>query len=244
MQFFMDEAWRGPLAWPLHVGLVISNISQKKLKKHPLFKDSKQLSKQQRDLAFKEIQALMSKGELHTAISSIDSTIIDRYGITKTIVFGICDGMYQLLCQLLSAPLQKNFSLEDVEKLISIWEKKYNEKIRLIVDGKSDFWLSKLLSIEIESIMHGDDQVPEIAIASILSKVSRDQLMKDYAKQWRKYGFEQHKGYGTKKHYEAIASNGICPIHRKLFLKELFPEHQLQPFDFKKKIPHSRDPLQ
>ena len=71
-------------------------------------------------------------------------------------------------------------------------------------------------------IVHGDAKSLSIAAASVLAKVSRDHLMLDYAKEYPEYGFEKHKGYGTKAHTEAILEHGPCPIHRRSFLKKLY----------------------
>ena len=69
------------------------------------------------------------------------------------------------------------------------------------------------------SITHGDAQSISIASASILAKVERDRLMKQYDERYPQYGFAKHKGYGTKMHCEAIAEYGPCEIHRRTFLK-------------------------
>lgn len=66
-------------------------------------------------------------------------------------------------------------------------------------------------------IVKGDSKSFSIAAASILAKVSRDRLMLEYAVMYPEYGFEQHKGYGTKQHLEALRKHGPCPIHRKSF---------------------------
>ena len=58
-----------------------------------------------------------------------------------------------------------------------------------------------------------------IAAASVLAKVTRDRLLLEYDKQYPCYGFKNHKGYGTREHYEAIGAHGITEIHRKSFLK-------------------------
>ena len=71
-------------------------------------------------------------------------------------------------------------------------------------------------------IVHGDAKSLSIAAASVLAKVSRDHLMLDYAKEYPEYGFDKHKGYGTKAHTEAILEHGPCPIHRRSFLKKLY----------------------
>ena len=67
----------------------------------------------------------------------------------------------------------------------------------------------------------GDQKSASIAAASILAKVSRDRYMLDMAAQYPGYGFEQHKGYGTKLHYERLRALGPCPLHRRSFLKNL-----------------------
>ncbi len=72
------------------------------------------------------------------------------------------------------------------------------------------------------SITHGDAQSISIGSASILAKVARDRLMREYDEKYPEYGFAKHKGYGTKAHYAAIAQYGPSEIHRKTFLKKLF----------------------
>ena len=65
-----------------------------------------------------------------------------------------------------------------------------------------------------QAIVKGDSQVASIAAASIIAKVHRDQLMEKLATQYPQYGFDQHKGYGTQAHQQAIAINGLSPLHR------------------------------
>ena len=70
-------------------------------------------------------------------------------------------------------------------------------------------------------IVKGDGRCADIAAASILAKVTRDRYMAELAAQYPEYGFERHKGYGTKAHYAALRTYGPCPIHRPSFLKKL-----------------------
>ena len=70
-------------------------------------------------------------------------------------------------------------------------------------------------------ITHGDALSVSIGAASIIAKVTRDRMCRDYALQYPEYGFEKNKGYGNKAHYEAIEKYGILPIHRKSFLKKI-----------------------
>lgn len=73
-----------------------------------------------------------------------------------------------------------------------------------------------------ETIVGGDGKSASIAAASILAKVTRDNYMVEQAEIYPNYGFEIHKGYGTKVHYTAIAEKGPCPIHRLSFLKKFY----------------------
>ena len=75
------------------------------------------------------------------------------------------------------------------------------------------------LGIPYESIIKGDAKSYSIAAASIIAKVTRDRIMRQWDEIYPEYGFEKHKGYGTKAHIEVIKNNGICPIHRRSFVK-------------------------
>ena len=80
------------------------------------------------------------------------------------------------------------------------------------------------MTIPHETIVKGDAKSISIAAASILAKVSRDRFITEMAEKYPQYGFEQHKGYGTKAHTEAILKYGPCEIHRRTFLKKLLGE--------------------
>lgn len=71
------------------------------------------------------------------------------------------------------------------------------------------------------AVVGGDGKCADIAAASILAKVTRDRYMLEMAEKYPQYGFERHKGYGTKAHYAALREYGPCPIHRPSFLKKL-----------------------
>lgn len=75
------------------------------------------------------------------------------------------------------------------------------------------------VSVPIKSIIKGDAQSYNIAAASIIAKVTRDRLMRDYDNLYPQYGFAKNKGYGTKEHIEALKKYGPCPLHRKSFIK-------------------------
>ena len=69
-----------------------------------------------------------------------------------------------------------------------------------------------------ETIINGDELVPLISLASVAAKVLRDRLMCDLALEHPVYGFELHKGYGTKLHYARLREHGPCVIHRRSFI--------------------------
>ena len=69
------------------------------------------------------------------------------------------------------------------------------------------------------SVIKGDAKIYSISAASIIAKVTRDRIMKEYDEVYPEYGFAGHKGYGTAKHIQAIKEHGICPLHRKTFTK-------------------------
>ena len=89
-----------------------------------------------------------------------------------------------------------------------------------LIDGnrESDF------GVPAQTVIGGDGKSANIAAASILAKVTRDRVMLQYAAQYPQYGFDVHKGYGTKRHYEALREFGPCPIHRQSFLRKFY-EH-------------------
>ena len=87
-----------------------------------------------------------------------------------------------------------------------------------LIDGNRQ----KDFGINVETVVKGDSRSANIAAASVLAKVTRDDYMEAMALEYPGYGFEIHKGYGTKAHYEALAQHGPCPIHRMTFLKKLY----------------------
>lgn len=87
----------------------------------------------------------------------------------------------------------------------------------VLVDGNGD----PHLSLTTETMIKGDGKAACIAAASVLAKVTRDRLLTELGERYPDYGFEKHKGYPTKEHYEAIARHGVTPEHRQSFLKTL-----------------------
>ena len=89
-----------------------------------------------------------------------------------------------------------------------------------LIDGNRE----KDFGVPVKTVVHGDSLSASIAAASILAKVTRDDLMLEMAEKYPQYLFEIHKGYGTKAHYAALSEYGPCPIHRRSFLKKFYGE--------------------
>lgn len=185
----IDEAGRGPLAGPVAIGIFV--IAENKLKKLKLtgLKDSKKLSKQKREEWRREIIKMKKEGIADFAVVLVSEKHIDKNRIHNSIKFGIEKGIKKL---------------------------KIGNKDKIFLDGglklDNKFVFQK-------TVIKGDEKIPVISLASIMAKTERDRKMLGFAKKYSKYGFENHMGYGTRKHSENIRLFGTCPIHRKSFLK-------------------------
>ena len=104
-------------------------------------------------------------------------------------------------------------ALEELEKKgVTLGDKK------ILVDGNHKI---RLCSLNQEPIIKGDSKSLSIGAASIIAKVTRDRIMLELSKEYPEYGFDQHKGYGTKKHREILIKKGFTSIHRISFLKKI-----------------------
>lgn len=155
----------------------------------PNLKDSKKLSEKKREEFFCKMQSLKKEGVLDFGVALVSSNTIDKSGI----VFAIKSGIKGLL-----------------EKLSVSFENKVFLDGGLVVPEEFKHQ---------ETIIKGDELIPVISLASIVAKVTRDIYMKEKAKDFPEYGFEIHKGYGTKKHTDAIRKHGLSTLHRKSFCK-------------------------
>ena len=90
-----------------------------------------------------------------------------------------------------------------------------------LIDGNRE----KDFGVPVKTVVKGDSLSANIAAASILAKVTRDIWMEEVAEKYPEFGFEIHKGYGTKAHYAALTEHGATPIHRMTFLKKFY-EHK------------------
>ena len=202
--FGVDEVGRGPIAGPVAVGVFAvaakseSEARVKLAKIFPKVKESKQLSEMKREMWFAKIVEAKRAGEIDYAVAFESEKAIDRLGIAVCIRSCIV----KALDELLSA---KSVSRETIRP----------EDVLVLLDGglkaPADFTSQK-------TIIKGDAKKSVIALASIAAKVCRDRKMNNLARKYPEYGFEAHKGYGTKAHYKAIKKQGILPVHRKSFL--------------------------
>ena len=91
-----------------------------------------------------------------------------------------------------------------------------------LIDGNT----TRSIAVNARSVIGGDGLCASIAAASVLAKVTRDRLMVSLAEKYPQYGFERHKGYGTRAHYAAIAEYGPCEIHRRSFLRKFYADRR------------------
>lgn len=243
---YFDEAGRWPLAGPLFVWLVcpIKKLSKKELLP---FCDSKQISETKREEIFEYIKILESEWKLIFSPARMTAVEIDEYGMSNALHCAILRGIIQVFDQLfpdislkkalpnpLSTKIKPNLRYTDILNYFLVLNSKW-VKVKLVMDWNRDFWLRKMFpSWEIETIISWDAKVKEIWMASIIAKVSRDHIMETLPKEYDKYRFDKHKWYWTKEHKELLEKYWPSDIHRKLFLKWLFPNHT-----FSKKLPEN-----
>lgn len=197
----VDEVGRGPLAGPVAVGAVKLKVESLKSKVSwgKGFRDSKKLSAKAREEWMVKIEEARSEGWLEYAVTFVAPSVIDRKGI----VHAIHKAIARALEKADSAPIQH-----------STFNIQYSTPV--LLDGGLR---APARYTNQQTIIKGDEKELVIALASIVAKVTRDKRMVALAKKFPAYGFEKHKGYGTRAHYEAIKKHGITPHHRKSFLK-------------------------
>jgi len=192
----VDEAGRGPLAGPVAVGVVMAPEDFDILTAFPGLNDSKKLSEKKREALFEELLVRERAGDIRFCVKSVSASIIDKSGITKAVHSSVYAGIRQL------APEPND--------------------VRVYLDGS----LHAPEGYVQETVIGGDGLIPAIMLASVAAKVSRDRLMVKLALEYPGYGFETHKGYGTKAHQEAIRTLGLCDLHRRSFTRGILARMQ------------------
>lgn len=185
----VDEAGRGPLAGPVAVGIVRVPESFDILHEFAGINDSKKLSEKKREKIFEEAKKRLEAGDIHFCVKSVSAADIDRAGISRAVISGVHSGVLEL------APESAG--------------------VRVYLDGL----LRAPEGYEQETIVGGDGKIPAIMLASVVAKVVRDRYMVSIAPDYPEYGFEAHKGYGTKAHQEAIRTHGLSVLHRRSFCR-------------------------
>ena len=215
----IDEVGRGPLAGPVAVCAFLikdekfietcigQTYAEKKLSK---LKDSKKLSKKQREEWFEYLKKQKAEGFCDYSVSFVSSENIDKFGIAKCIQKALNESLYKVASQ--NLPNFSRFTLKGSDAYKNLED---SASFQIFLDGGLH---APAQYVNQETIIRGDELHPVISLASIVAKVTRDKVMTKYAKEYPEYGFEHHAGYGTKAHYEAIKKSGLTPIHRKTFI--------------------------
>lgn len=187
----IDEVGRGPLAGPVTLGFAIMKPNNMKSLPEGVT-DSKKLSEKKRELLEAWFVKLKKEGKLNIYTKSVSATTIDRIGISPSI----------------KKCLKAGLDSSGVDP----------KKTMVYLDGglyAPKEWISQ------ETIIKGDASNLLIGAASIFAKVYRDKYMIKLSENFLGYGFEKHKGYGTKDHRDAIADIGPCEHHRLSFCKNI-----------------------
>ena len=156
--------------------------------------DSKKIAEKKRERIYEEI----IKEAIAYGVGIIDQEEIDKINILNATKKGL------------------TIAIKELEEKLEKQNLKRPEVI--LVDALTGI---DTLGIPYKSIIHGDAISYSIACASIIAKVTRDRIMKQMDEIYPQYGFAKHKGYGTAAHMQAIRENGLCPIHRRSFVKNI-----------------------
>lgn len=188
----IDEAGRGPLAGPVVVACVI-------MPKESMIEgvnDSKKVSEKKREKLYEEI----TKEAIAYGVGIISQEEIDRINILNATKEGL------------------TLAIKEMEKNLKERKRNFEKPEIILVDA-----LTKIDTdgISYKSIIKGDAKSYSIAAASIIAKVTRDRIMRQWNEVYPVYGFEKHKGYGTAMHINAIKEYGLCPLHRRSFVKNI-----------------------
>lgn len=186
----IDEAGRGPLAGPV----VVASVIMPEDSMIEGVNDSKKVSEKKREKLYEQIiEEAVAYG-----IGIIDQNEIDRINILNATKEGLT------LC------------IKELEKDLKEKNRGIEKPEIILVDA-----LTKIDTdhIPYQSIIKGDAKSYSIAAASIIAKVTRDRIMRQWEEVYPEYGFAKNKGYGTAMHISAIKQYGICPLHRKTFVK-------------------------
>ena len=188
----IDEAGRGPLAGPVVVACVVMNPESM----IEGVNDSKKISEKKRE----RIYEVIINEAIAYGVGIVSQTDIDRINILNATKMGL------------------RLAIKDIEADLKKKKRSFEKPDIILVDA-----LTKIDTdnIPYKSIIKGDAKSYSIAAASIVAKVTRDRIMRQWDEVYPMYGFEKHKGYGTAAHIKAIKEYGLCPLHRRSFVKNI-----------------------
>jgi ribonuclease HII len=195
----IDEVGRGPIAGPVTVCAFLvkdekflESCTGQTCAELPKLRDSKKLSKKQREVWFEYLKVAKAEGKCSYSVSFVSSENIDKFGIAKCIQKALNESLLKLTANT-----------------------KNQEAFYIYLDGGLK---APKEYVNQETVIKGDEIHLVISMASIMEKVSRDRIMERFSKEFPEYGFDNHVGYGTKAHYDAIKRHGQTKIHRKTFI--------------------------
>lgn len=192
----IDEAGRGPLAGPVVVACVI-------MPKDSMIEgvnDSKKISEKKREKLYEQI----IEEAIAYGVGIISQEKIDRINILNATKEGL------------------TLAIKEMENDLKDKNRNIEKPDIILVDA-----LTKIDTdhIPYKSIIKGDAKSYSIAAASIIAKVTRDRIMRQWDEVYPVYGFAKHKGYGTANHINAIKEYGLCPLHRHSFVKNIVEKY-------------------
>jgi ribonuclease HII len=192
----IDEVGRGALAGPVVVAAAMVKEGAWKTANRPLIalKDSKQLTPRQREVWFRYFK---ENPGISFAVARVYPRQIEKRNISGA----------------------ANLAALRAYKKLFVRYHLAGARHHVLLDGSLFLGSKAKQPSHAKTIIKGDEKVQAIAIASIIAKVSRDRFMAQLAKKYADYGFDIHKGYGTKLHREALRTHGPSIVHRLTFLK-------------------------
>lgn len=217
----VDEAGRGALAGPVVAAafLVRREFYESALcrRARPLVRDSKELTLEKREEAFQQLEKCREMGGVLFAsgVAGVEEIADENIlGATRIAMRRALDTVMEM------AGLGRRI-WEEVTPGDLFFCEEHAREIRcrplILVDGRP----LKPFFYPHTALVKGDGRSFAIAAASIVAKVTRDRMMREYHESFPMYGFDSNKGYGTSRHIEGINTHGTCPLHREKFLRKL-----------------------